>query len=510
MGHRDYLFSPSRGFVIDDDQTRFHHHPEPSMPMEHVTVNRENFNSHRNLQPRSNDYRMSSLGPEMAIYGSATSATSYDPNMQTSAAGNFCPIPTYHVQPASSSSYYGHATYGDGPTTINPSLNSGRDPHKRKRPAISPPYGPCPTSRNYSAGSSSSLSISSDLVPQEKPSSGSQHWAQDPIGIASNFSVNSPMIAGEGSHRNVRSRTTLHLEANPAGIHLSGNPPQHFYPAAHHPIAHSSTGNLAYQNASSIPWDRSHVPMPPATGERFLASGSSMTNGYMETGRFHGHIQSSNPGGPLQSLPPGTQAMRGQSSYVQRLQPTYREFSGLGYGEPHTSSRQSRPHPTNIVRRNNDRNGRARISYHRLQSLSEQEGTRDRLTSEDVMLMMDHSAFYGSRNFLDQYMGMRLDVDNMSYEELLALEERIGNVSTGLSEHMISKCLKESMFSSEEETTTTCVICLEEYNKKERVSALDCGHNYHRACIEKWLSIKSTCPVCKTPAVADTCCKGKE
>ncbi|CAL5391359.1 unnamed protein product [Camellia sinensis] len=47
-------------------------------------------------------------------------------------------------------------------------------------------------------------------------------------------------------------------------------------------------------------------------------------------------------------------------------------------------------------------------------------------------------------NFSNQYGNMRLDVDDMSYEELLALGERIGNVNTGLSEDMISKCLRET------------------------------------------------------------------
>jgi len=33
-----------------------------------------------------------------------------------------------------------------------------------------------------------------------------------------------------------------------------------------------------------------------------------------------------------------------------------------------------------------------------------------------ALMMLDHSYLYGSRNFLDQYRDMRLDVDSMSYE----------------------------------------------------------------------------------------------
>nr|GEV32916.1 hypothetical protein [Tanacetum cinerariifolium] len=40
--------------------------------------------------------------------------------------------------------------------------------------------------------------------------------------------------------------------------------------------------------------------------------------------------------------------------------------------------------------------------------------------------------------------------DNMSYEELLALKERIGNVNTGLTEENISKCMKQKIYVTED------------------------------------------------------------
>ncbi|KAF5947977.1 hypothetical protein HYC85_013934 [Camellia sinensis] len=78
------------------------------------------------------------------------------------------------------------------------------------------------------------------------------------------------------------------------------------------------------------------------------------------------------------------------------------------------------------------------------------------------LMMMDHSSFYASsRNLLDQYRDMRLDIDNMSYEELLALGERMGNVSTGLSEDMISRCLTETVYSSDQDRGEgSCAICI--------------------------------------------------
>ncbi|XP_062184822.1 probable E3 ubiquitin-protein ligase HIP1 isoform X2 [Phragmites australis] len=58
------------------------------------------------------------------------------------------------------------------------------------------------------------------------------------------------------------------------------------------------------------------------------------------------------------------------------------------------------------------------------------------------------SIFYGGVDIHDRHREMRLDIDNMSYEELLALEERIGNVSTGLNEEAVTKLLKRRKFSS--------------------------------------------------------------
>eukprot|EP00250_Pteridium_aquilinum_P015545 c22640_g1_i1 orf=157-1989(-) len=109
----------------------------------------------------------------------------------------------------------------------------------------------------------------------------------------------------------------------------------------------------------------------------------------------------------------------------------------------------------------------------------------------------------------DQHSNMRLDVDNMSYEELLALEERIGNVNTGLSEDNVDKCLKTCTHSCSDVTTSEvnsqesdvkCSICQEEYMEGDELGHLECGHNYHTACIKQWLLLKNQCPICKAAA----------
>ncbi|KAE9610246.1 hypothetical protein Lal_00006612 [Lupinus albus] len=45
---------------------------------------------------------------------------------------------------------------------------------------------------------------------------------------------------------------------------------------------------------------------------------------------------------------------------------------------------------------------------------------------------------------------------------------------------------------------TECVICLSEFTKDEKVRILPkCNHGFHVPCIDKWLSLHSSCPKCR-------------
>ncbi|KAK4337878.1 hypothetical protein RND71_042365 [Anisodus tanguticus] len=123
------------------------------------------------------------------------------------------------------------------------------------------------------------------------------------------------------------------------------------------------------------------------------------------------------------------------------------------------------------------------------------------LRLEDVMIL-DQSVFFGMADIHDRHRDMRIDVDNMSYEELLALEERIGNVCTGLSEETILSRLKQHKYIcikiKDPVDSEPCCICQEEYKDGEDLGALECGHDFHADCIKQWLKHKNLCPVCKT------------
>lgn len=124
--------------------------------------------------------------------------------------------------------------------------------------------------------------------------------------------------------------------------------------------------------------------------------------------------------------------------------------------------------------------------------------------SEDYMLVDPVTNWIADPH--DRHRDMRLDVENMSYEELLALEERIGDVKTGLTEDVIMKSMKQKKYLSFMAITTQnfepCCICQDEYNNGDDVGTLDCGHEFHTDCIKQWLTQKNLCPICKMPGLS--------
>ncbi|XP_022732881.1 probable E3 ubiquitin-protein ligase ZFP1 isoform X2 [Durio zibethinus] len=138
-----------------------------------------------------------------------------------------------------------------------------------------------------------------------------------------------------------------------------------------------------------------------------------------------------------------------------------------------------------------------------------------RVLPPDGVAVLEFPEFYEEvGNFIDHHRDMRLDIEDMSYEELLALGERIGNVNTGLSEETVMSKLKTRTYSTFatninlkeaapiDQEPDSCIICQEDYKNEEKIGTLDCGHEYHAGCLRKWLFVKNVCPICKTEALA--------
>ncbi|KAK7374345.1 hypothetical protein VNO80_07775 [Phaseolus coccineus] len=47
---------------------------------------------------------------------------------------------------------------------------------------------------------------------------------------------------------------------------------------------------------------------------------------------------------------------------------------------------------------------------------------------------------------------------------------------------------------------TTCAICIEDYEESEMLRMMpQCRHYFHRDCVDAWLKVNATCPVCRNP-----------
>ena len=87
--------------------------------------------------------------------------------------------------------------------------------------------------------------------------------------------------------------------------------------------------------------------------------------------------------------------------------------------------------------------------------------------------------------------------DAMSYEQLLQLEDNMGNVNKGLTKNQFDKLPDVEYDKDKYSENYQCIICMEEFEKNEIVKLLPCEHIFHKNCIKQWLLKQKTCPFCK-------------
>ncbi|PON36513.1 Cdk-activating kinase assembly factor [Parasponia andersonii] len=77
----------------------------------------------------------------------------------------------------------------------------------------------------------------------------------------------------------------------------------------------------------------------------------------------------------------------------------------------------------------------------------------------------------------------------------------------GMSSQLV-KAMPSLIFTAVSEdncTSSTCAICLEDYNVGEKLRILPCRHKFHAFCVDSWLtSWRTFCPVCKRDARTST------
>ena len=89
------------------------------------------------------------------------------------------------------------------------------------------------------------------------------------------------------------------------------------------------------------------------------------------------------------------------------------------------------------------------------------------------------------------------NVDNMTYEQLLELEENNGKVSKGLNPNVIRAIPEKMWMTKHDSTDDQCSICFEKFERRQKIKTLKkCSHEYHSSCIDKWLIEQKKCPMC--------------
>ncbi|KAH8609059.1 Anaphase promoting complex subunit 11 RING H2 finger RING H2 zinc finger domain [Trypanosoma vivax] len=132
----------------------------------------------------------------------------------------------------------------------------------------------------------------------------------------------------------------------------------------------------------------------------------------------------------------------------------------------------------------------------------------------ELLSMADHGQFiqfmsnaegqlgYINELIAQEFMGVRHNIDEMSYEELLELQDRIGYVSKGITREQMQQCMVEVPPS----VKGLCVVCQFQLNEPgdtdgKSVELIKCKHIFHRKCIEEWLTSNKICPTCKCEVV---------
>eukprot|EP00173_Palmaria_palmata_P005171 Plantae.Rhodophyta-Palmaria_palmata.ctg8584.p1 GENE.Plantae.Rhodophyta-Palmaria_palmata.ctg8584~~Plantae.Rhodophyta-Palmaria_palmata.ctg8584.p1 ORF type:complete len:141 (-),score=14.67 Plantae.Rhodophyta-Palmaria_palmata.ctg8584:156-578(-) len=88
--------------------------------------------------------------------------------------------------------------------------------------------------------------------------------------------------------------------------------------------------------------------------------------------------------------------------------------------------------------------------------------------------------------------------EELSYEELLAIGDAVGDAFAGLRQEQVDIVLAVDPSA---ETSyvggACCVICLEGLNESENATLPCLCPPFHSACIARWLSAKASCPCCR-------------
>jgi len=121
--------------------------------------------------------------------------------------------------------------------------------------------------------------------------------------------------------------------------------------------------------------------------------------------------------------------------------------------------------------------------------------------TQDSMLMLIRDAQGVVSPIRPSHLALMLREEDFTaedYEDLLRLDNEIPRVKAlSASEESIARLPVKSIETSA--NNENCCICLEQLQKGDLAKTMSCDiHTFHAKCLDDWLHVKSTCPLCLT------------
>ena len=112
------------------------------------------------------------------------------------------------------------------------------------------------------------------------------------------------------------------------------------------------------------------------------------------------------------------------------------------------------------------------------------------------------TAHGGAQAWALQMQLLTRDHNEGDYNALLALDEEAAQRPSGVPAERLAALPTHEWRGGEGAGVgaPTCAVCLEAAVEGDLLRTLPCAHSFHVACIDRWLSGSTFCPVCKTPA----------
>ncbi|KAG6491989.1 hypothetical protein ZIOFF_046935 [Zingiber officinale] len=473
MEHKNLLGQPLI-HTMNHEQIQNHPRHDPCLtlgsssfmhPSENITVCGLNSEPYSNTSSPTTHPFVPTFNLEVPCYAAAHAGVSQHPFMHSWSSCSSCQFPPYYIHNEPCLTQF---NIGDINVAAHPPTGFDTVTYKRKIPTIHYFSQNASTNSCLNAGSSNHA-VSAELLDPTQPA-GPHCLPWEPIGVISDHRRNNPFSYVEDQRNirchnvNVRQPRNISLP-----IHTSNNFSEHLQS-----VAHTSGLNVLAQ------WNHAPFSLEPYT--RLIPSEINQLHRHYvrnTTGEIDGY---SNfclvPNQPTRNMVVNSRIIYGQ---------------GVGYQD---SVSYGAVGPE------------ANLADMWLPSADGVVPPRYSRQLPTTAAIRNQSTFTDPRSLFDEHHDMRLDIDNMDYEELLALEEQIGNVSTGLSEDAISKCLLETLYYCDQRLVESeeghCIICLEPYRNRDCLGRLKCGHDFHSCCIKQWLLIKNICPICKALALEDS------